>query len=150
MARLDIDVELDVAPIQELLQTLEGRGGDMKDAWKAVGEAGVSLVRESFKESKDPYGERWQELAPETLERKGAGKYKPLIDEGKLRNSFNSRAASMGVEIGTPYAFAAFHQGDPGHPSQNIMPQRSFLPLTDRPLPDAWREEILDTLEALL
>ena len=150
MARLNIDIEIDAEPIQELLATLQGRGGDMKNAWKAVGEAGVSLVRESFKDSKDPYGRRWKELAPETLERKGAGKYKPLINEGLLRNSFNARAANMGAEIGTPYGWFIFHQGDDSHPDRGIMPRRMALPLSDRPLPDAWREEILETLEALL
>jgi phage gpG-like protein len=152
-----IRVTADTPDIQRLIERL--RPEQVDGALKAVGEAGVSLVRDSFQRSEDPYGKAWQALSDKTLRRKVPGTNRvrssysdgrPLRRRGHLMSSFNARVSRGTVEIGTPMPHAKYHQGDDNHPSKGIIPRRMFLPVADRGLPKAWQEEITETIEAYL
>lgn len=149
-----IEITQDLEGIKELLEKLDKRR--LEGAFKNIGEAGVKLVRESFRGSVDPYGQSWKPIKPYTRHLGGGRKRerkatdKPLVDLGLLRNSFNAQLADGGVEIGTPFAFYRYHQGEPGSTGRGILPRRAALPDADRPLPKAWQSEILGSLEDYL
>lgn len=74
-----------------------------QDLSKVVGAEALAQVQLGFRESRDPYGRAWAGL----VLRSG----KPLLDTGRLRNSFSAQVTSTGFEIGTAVRYAATHQG---------------------------------------
>jgi hypothetical protein len=150
--RLSIDFHLD--PLEKLMRKLEP--DQFQDALEVVGEAGVSLVRRSFAESRSPYDEPWDPIQRYTRylgdgsKRERFETDKPLVDTRILENSFNYDPQGMSVEIGTPFAWYIYHQGDPSHASKGIMPERAALPTPERGLPISWSNEILESIEAYL
>jgi len=69
---------------------------------KAIAEEAVTQVKFGFEESRNPYGVAWQALK----HRKG----KPLLDTGRLRNSFTYELLPTGFRLGTNVVYARFHQ----------------------------------------
>ena len=142
--------------LNRMLSKLEGQG--RRAMLKNVGEAAVGLVHDGFNESRDPYGEKWQPLSQDYLEsivpgtrrRRRSYGTRPLVRRGILRLSFNYKVREHGVEVGTPWAFAKFHQGDPTHPSRGRLPPRAMLPTKERGMPKRWRDDIIDAIEAHL
>lgn len=74
-----------------------------QDLAKVLGAEALAQVQLGFRESRDPYGNAW---APPVLRPGG----KPLLDTGRLRNSFSSQPRPGGFEIGTNAIYAATHQ----------------------------------------
>lgn len=150
--KLSIDFHLD--PLEKLMRKLEP--AQFQEALEVVGETGVSLVRRSFAESRNPYDEPWDPIQRYTRylgdgsKRERFPTDKPLIDTGMLRNSFNYQVSGLSVEIGTPYAWYIYHQGDPSQPDKGIMPERAALPSAERGLPISWSNEILESIQAYL
>ena len=151
---LEIDATVQLEGMQELLQKLQG--DRLRGAMKNIGEEGVGLVREGFQKSQDPYGDAWKPLAPKTLSSKVTRTRRresygtaPLRRRGHLMSSFNYQVRDMGVEIGTPYPFAKYHQGDEDG-GKGIVPRRMFLPDPTLGLPSAWRTNMLEAVEAYL
>jgi phage gpG-like protein len=152
-----ITASSDTPDLQRLKERLQPN--QVASALKAVGEAGVALVRDSFQAGKDPYGKAWQALSERTLtglvpgtkrRRSSYSDGKPLIRRGNLMSSFNARVVGREVEIGTPRPHAKYHQGDDKHASKGIIPRRMFLPKSDKGLPKSWQDEITETIEAYL
>lgn len=69
---------------------------------RVVGEAARTQLALGFRQSVNPYGEPWAPLR----RRKG----KPLLDTGRLRNSFTYAATADGLRIGTNTKYAPYHQ----------------------------------------
>lgn len=152
---MKLELTADIAPLQEMLTKLNKR--ELSGAMKNIGEAGVGLVRESFQTSTDPYGDKWKPLSDDYLDstvpgtdrlRKSYGTA-PLRRRGQLMSSFNYQVRGGSVEIGTPKAFAKFHQGDDSG-GKGIIPRRAFLPVPSRGLPKKWQTEIIEAVEAFL
>lgn len=106
------------------LQALSKLTGDITvPAWRkrlaaVMGAEALKLVQMGFRSSVDPYGQRWAPLQ----HRKG----KPLLDTGRLRNSFSYQAYPDGFEIGSGASYAKFHQyGTNGRRSAST--QRRFV-----------------------
>ena len=126
-----------------------------------VGETLVELVRDSFENQADPYGERWQPLSPTTLKLRrqgsGGGGTRILQDNRILRNSINAQPRGTdGVAVGSPLIYAATQQFGR---ADNRMYGRVSAPIPARPylpwkagensprLPAAWLKEVVDVLE---
>lgn len=73
-----------------------------QDLSKVVGAEALTQVQLGFRASRDPYGNAWASLAL----RSG----KPLLDTGRLRNSFSAQVTSTGFQIGTAASYAGTHQ----------------------------------------
>jgi phage gpG-like protein len=73
-----------------------------QDLSKVVGAEALAQVQLGFRGSRDPYGNAWASLAL----RSG----KPLLDTGRLRNSFSAQVTATGFAIGTAASYAATHQ----------------------------------------
>lgn len=147
MARWNISVREDLKQLQHLIDTVGE--DDLEEVFDLIGDTLVDLVRDTFNESRDPYGRRWKPLDPEYLARREGGGTKPLVRSGILRNSFSHNASRDGVEIGTSADYAIYHQGDDSYPSRGIIPRRAFFP-TDDELPPRWATEVIDLMEAFL
>lgn len=160
-ATFTIDLEVDAPDLQRLLARLDK--ARLVGALKNIGEAGLPLARESFQDSRDPYGQAWPALQASTLaafvgkagipgrKRRSAYGTRPLVRTTELVNSLNWQlVGSDAVSIGASVAYGKYHQGDPDHPSRGIVPRRMFLPTAERGLPELWRDELTEAVEAYL
>lgn len=86
-----------------------------------MGAQAVSLVKLGFRSGVDPYGVQWLPLKS----RKG----KPLLDTGRLRNSFSAQATPDGFRVGTNVVYAPHHQYGTG--GRKAASSRS-MPTDDR------------------
>lgn len=68
-----------------------------------VGAAALTELQLGFRESRDPYGNAWEEL-----KLRAGGK--PLLDTGRLRSSFSYQPRAGGFIIGTNFIGGAVHQ----------------------------------------
>lgn len=159
MSAFELTTKTAAPELQELLEKLEP--GRLQGAMKVIGEVGVGLAQESFTTSKDPHGTKWPALKESTLEsfvtprrRRRSYGTRPLVRTAATMRSINWRllglTGDVGVAIGASEAHAVYHQGDPSKPNRNIVPQRAFLPVPGKGLPDAWRDDMLKALEAYL
>ena len=163
-AAFELTTETDTPDVQRLLAKLQPN--QLAAVMKIVGVGGQDLVREAFQTSENAYGEKWAPLQESTLaafvgrgvggksgwrRRKSYGT-RPLVRKGALMASATSSVTLDGsaVKIGVSKAYGVFHQGDSDVPSKGIVPERSFLPKADRGLPDAWRDMVIDSIEAHL
>jgi phage gpG-like protein len=102
-----------------------------------VGEYMLVKTRERFDDEIDPDGQRWQALAPSTIEskrrRKQGGGRRARVRAGAadilkesflLRDTIAYQADSTSVRVGTPQEYGIFHQSDA--PRSKIA-QRKFL-----------------------
>jgi len=160
-ATFTIDLEVDAPDLQRLLEKLDK--AKLAGALKNIGDAGVPLARDAFQTSRDPYGEKWPALQASTLaafvgkagipgrKRRSAYGTRPLVRTTELVNSLNWQlVGSDAVSIGASVAYGKYHQGDPSHPSKGIVPRRMFLPTAERGLPELWRDELTEAVEAYL
>lgn len=84
-----------------------------------LGQDAMFLVHRGFETSADPYGRRWQ--GPKR--RKGM----PLLDTGRLRNSFSVRYTSAGFYLSSRTAYASYLQNGTRH-----MRARRMVPTQQR------------------
>jgi phage gpG-like protein len=98
---------------------------------EAMAATAFTKVQQGFRESVDPSGNPWRELAEDTVKsrRKGKKKRGPkiLIDTGRLRNSISAKSDDQGFKIGTNVEYGVYHQ-QPDGPGKGIIPRRQFLP----------------------
>jgi hypothetical protein len=161
VASFEYSLTVDTPQLTRLLRKLDHQG--LQGALKNIGEAGVGLARDSFRESKDPYGLAWAPLSDETLEslvgasgipgrrrRRQYGK-RPLMRTRALVQSLNWQLVGGGaVSIGASQRYGVYHQGDPTKTDKGIVPRRMFLPTAAKGLPAGWRDELIDAVESFL
>jgi phage virion morphogenesis protein len=113
MAGVSVNVAIDDSEVRELLSQVLARMDDVTPAMKEIGEIVIESVQRNFEEKRSPEGNRWQELANETIREKvlrGRGPTDILIDRGILMGSIHRQADAHGVTIGTNVVYAAVHQ----------------------------------------
>lgn len=170
-ASLGITIEIDDQEIHRALERLTRAGGDMKDAFSAIGEYLDLATRARFDAERGPDGERWEPLAESTLRsnmltgvkrnkdgsrrsltkrgggtkagaiRKLAGK-QVLVESGDLRDTLRTQASATSLLFGTDRKYGATHQF--GDDDRNI-PARPYLGINDED-----KGEILAILQAHL
>ncbi|WP_394845182.1 phage virion morphogenesis protein [Pendulispora brunnea] len=74
----------------------------LEEASRRLAAEAMTQLQLGFRKSRDPYGQAWKPLA----RRHG----KPLLDTGRLRNSFTSVVTPTGFRIGTNVRYASYHQ----------------------------------------
>ncbi len=147
-------IEADLPGLEDLLRKVEKE--KLEPALRIIGEEVVNLVGEGFQQSRDPYGKPWEALSDNTLgslvpgtkRRRSSYGTRPLVRRSTLMRSFNYQIVNDGVEVGTPYPYAKYHQGD-GSESR-VLPRRMMLPDADRGLPKNWQADIIGVVEEYL
>jgi phage gpG-like protein len=98
-------------------------------------------ISHEFDAGVTPYGEKWQPLAPATVEVKHSSQV--LVETGELRRSFGFELVPTGLSVFTDRIFpdgvtAEIHQFGGIHPrANNFIPAREMLPFRDI-LPVVW------------
>lgn len=97
---------------------------------KVLSEEALTQVAFGFRRSRDPYGEAWEPLKYD----RPRGGNKPLVDTGRMRNSFSAvNVDADGFEIGTNVEYMTHHQYGTAD-----LPQRMMLPIEARGLGPIW------------
>lgn len=109
-----VSITVDDQEVRAALRHLRDRIGDLTPAMRAIGGALQTDVDFGFRAGRDPWGFPWEPLSALTLARRrrgrGVGGNSALRDTGILANSFNVRASSKEVSIGTATKYAGTHQ----------------------------------------
>ena len=143
-------VRITTGGIPELKDAI-GRASDLlkdpRPALEVIGETVLEDgVRRAFREQESADGTPWPPLAESTLKARVPGRTrrrasysdgKPLHRRGAYRNSWNwqlRKAGQASVSIGTPYAYAKYHEHLPQYDylDRGIIPKRRALPIDDR------------------
>ena len=86
-----------------------------------LAEETIDLIKEGFKTSRDPFGNRWAKLKL----RSG----RPLVDTGRLKNSFYKKSVGKtGFRVGSDVSYSDIHQdgsGIFGRSGKRIKPKRA-------------------------
>jgi len=115
-----------------LPKTLKGKA--RKAALEGIGAAMLSRVQLEFRLSKDPYGQAWKPLSPNTIKKRRKQSAVPLVDTGAMRASVSYTVKGTAtVIVGVGKQYAIYHQTGTKH-----IPRRQILPSSDRGLPDKW------------
>jgi phage gpG-like protein len=150
-----ISIELDDRAVLAALAQLRDHARDLAPAFREIGSSLVDEIKLGFAEGRSPYGAPWKPLSPATQAANKGRRLggQPLRDTGKLMGSITYRLlARQGVEVGTSdfQPKAATHQfGSTNAWGRRIrVPARPYLPIQGGTavLPDAWRQQILETL----
>ena len=157
---MSFSVTKDDERAQALLQRLATIVANPRGALSQSAQALDRLVRNTFEDKRDPWGQAWARHAPATTaarDRTNASD-QILIDTGAMFATLNATAdeSSVSVSVGTEYA--SYQQfGDPNHRAWggpvSPLPARPFLPerapgVVDIPAP--WWYEILFPIEAAI
>lgn len=161
--------------VQNMLQTLQQRFGDLRPALMGIGSDMVNRVHRRFETSTAPDGTKWKPNAPATLaafagslgssyytkagglNKSGAaavsGK-KPLIGKsGDLSRQIGMTATAFSVTLFATPVYAAIHQfgGQAGRGNKVKIPARPFMPVRqDGTLYPDEQQSVLDALQDFL
>lgn len=102
----------------------------------------LAKVRRGFRNSTDPYGQKWAPIQPRWRNKKRAPG-QPLLDTGRLRNSIRGATTTNTMRIFTDVEYAQYHQL-----GQRVR-KRAILP-DERGLPPEWDAEITKSIRARL
>lgn len=123
MSGSSIDIVVDDKEVNEYLQKLQEKMGDLKVPLADIGEYLLLSHEERWDKQVSPDGEAWLPLSAGYLARKPQNKDKILVLYGHLRQ-LQYQATSNSLTLGTDKVYAATQQF--GDPSRNI-PARPFL-----------------------
>lgn len=124
-------------PLGLLADKIEAVGGALFKAelGKRLGATALKLIDDEFAGSVDPYGRPW---APITY-RSGL----PLVDTGRLRNSFSAygiRPMAEGFEVGTKVAYSEWHQyGVDVGPHVRVIKPKTLILVQSEASPTGWK-----------
>ena len=109
-----------------------------------------TLIDNSFRRSRTPEGNEWEQLDRRTLARRRQGpnrrarKATILVDTGRLRNSITATATASSIEFGTNVVYAAYHQFGSGRMYRPFLPVQQggagYVLMTGGPAGRHWRE----------
>ena len=170
-----ISFQLQDAGLNAMLKRLQSAVGNMQPAMAEIGQALTSNVQLGFKDSKDPWGNKWKAIGqPAVMSRlarqsgsfKKNGKisakgqrmamagFQPLRDTGRLANSITSHATNNSVEVGSAgVKYARMHQfGGTKAAFPKLwgdIPARPFMPIRNNrvDLPAVWQNEVIAIIQ---
>ncbi|MGK8437201.1 phage virion morphogenesis protein [Ectopseudomonas hydrolytica] len=102
----------------------------------------LAKVRLGFRNSTDPYGQKWAPIQPRWRNRRRVPG-QPLLDTGRLRNSIRGATTGNSMRIFTDVEYAQYHQ------LGMRVQKRAILP-DERGLPKDWDAEITKSIRARL
>jgi len=170
----------DFAALRTMVRALArlGAAGTSERLSKQLAHEGLALVKKTFREESDPYGERWAPLT----RRKG----KILRDTGRLANSWGVRAVTRaGFTVATTTQYASIHQRGAKYRAKArfaavdargrymkhsaarrrrrgsiavryhaardvVIPARRMIPDATRGMPSAWADAFKETAQAFV
>lgn len=132
-------IEVTADSVSPVLRRLNQRLGDLSVVFNQYGAYQDKATDDLFRGQKDPYGNKWERLAPSTIERKRktGGINKILQDRGHMRATTSSKSTSKRFIHGFNDSKAIYH--DLG---TRKMPKRQLLPDESRGLPRASSDEL--------
>lgn len=141
---IDISAKLNAKEISAILKQYTSQSGKLNDLTKPMRTIGAVLksnIQRSFRFSKDPYGNTWEQLQPYWKYSGGKKKLRdgqPLRDTGRLMNSITYRANKNSAIVGTNVEYARTHQE-----GLNGVTAREFMPSALHGLPKKWKNSIV-------
>lgn len=113
---MSVSIKGDFKKLQELakrMQALKSKS-TFKSLARSLGAEAMTLIRFEFRDGHDPYGDNWAPLYSAATKFRKIGtkslKRKPLLDTGRLRNSFSAQPTENGFTVGSNVTYAKFHQ----------------------------------------
>lgn len=136
---MGITVSQDFDDLERLISALDDPGAILDDIGASLAEETISLVREGFAKSADPYGSSW-------AARKSGGGSRILVRTGAMRNSFNVRRGDRtGFGVAASVGYATFHQrGTSRMVPRKMVPNQGDIPPTWRARFDEVAEEVIE------
>ncbi|MFP8003881.1 phage virion morphogenesis protein [Pseudomonas aeruginosa] len=138
---MTISVAVNAGPVLDISARIEAAS---RMGWP-TGEINARLlakVRLGFRNSTDPYGEKWAPIKPRWRNRRRVPG-QPLLDTGRLRNSIRGATTGNTMRIFTDVEYAQYHQLGMGVKKRAILPDQ-------RGLPADWDAEITKAIRARL
>lgn len=131
--------------IKKLEQTEQGlRQENIQKVLNRLGVIFVGRLKMGFSQSKDPYGNEWKSLKNPSKKR-GGETAKPLLDRGRLVGSLSFVVQGDQLIVSTNVNYAEYHQN-----GTSDIPQRMFLPDSEKGLPDSFERDISQALDTVL
>lgn len=124
MTQITIDASDDLPLLQDNVDKLTKKLGDLTHLMQAIGSLLEGSTRERFADKKDPNGVAWENLMPSTKAQKGNNNI--LVKSGDLLRSITNHADRYSVTVGTPEHYGVYHQF-----GTTKMSARPFLGLSD-------------------
>jgi phage virion morphogenesis protein len=152
---MQLEFQADLTEVKKLIEKLSPRGRYLMNL--DIGKELWELTRDRFQTGTDPYGQRWQALAPSTLDSMvnvGRGQTRrmygttPLRRMGDLMNSFSRRESSADAAIvSTDKTYLKYHQSPE---PRRRLPRRMVFPDADQGLPETYRQRVKDLISEQL
>ncbi|CAK0777659.1 putative Mu-like prophage FluMu G protein 2 [Gammaproteobacteria bacterium] len=150
--RQPITLAINDAEVRDALKTLQGKIGDLRPAFREIGEKLLPGIRQRFTDSVDVDGNPWfpNALFVKLLWAKDKKRYprekKPLVWHGHLRDTMRYQVSAFDMMIGTNRDYAAAMQFGAYRYWQRInrmvrIPPRPFLGISTQD-----RADILEIL----
>ena len=159
-----INIRVNNSEVIASLRQLSQRTDDLSPALEDVAMELTERIRQQFKKSESPYGDKWAPLSAVT-QAKNKGRRsggQPLLDTGRLRNSISGvdlgpRSVTIratNVEYAPTHQFGA-KQGAFGRSKRNgpipwgNVPARPYMPIRGGAaiLPQPWAEAASDIIQ---
>lgn len=138
MTQVTIDISNDLPLLQDNVEALTERLGDLTPLMQAIGNLLEGSTRQRFLDKKAPDGTSWANLMPSTQTHKGNNNI--LVKSGDLLRSITNHADKYSVTVGTPESHGVYHQF-----GTDKMTARPFLGLSDED-----KEEIYELINEIL
>ncbi len=114
-----IHIQIDVAQSLGRLMDISAALQNPQRLYRVLGETLLNVHKKRFNEQQSPDGVPWQPISPKSQAKKRKNKNKILIEEGRLRDTLNYKATSVGVELGSSLVYAGRHHfGGGGIPAR--------------------------------
>lgn len=126
-ASLPITITVEDRGISSALQRLLTATGDLRPAFRDMGEYLLRAERARFAAQRGPDGRAWAPLSAEYQRRKKKHPELKLVFDGFLRDLMRYQVRGQSLEFGTDRPYGATHQF--GAPARGI-PARPFLGLS--------------------
>jgi phage virion morphogenesis protein len=105
-----VTIEIDDAEIKAALQRLEAAIGDLKPAFRDIGEHLLISHDQRFRQQVDPNGNPWADTSVVTKARKTKNKNKILIESGDLMTTLRYQVSTNSLEFGTDRVYGSMMQ----------------------------------------
>jgi hypothetical protein len=127
-------------PLDELEDILSNPDAILKAAAAAIGEECISLIKDGFRNERDPYGRKWAPKQRPDGRKVLSGKTSRL-KTGWKPTTVNKRE----VRVSPSVSYAEPHQNPKRGPDGQLKrPQRMMVPDARRRIPQAWKRDIRD------
>lgn len=108
MTQVTIDISNDLPLLQDNVETLTEKLGDLTPLMQAIGSLLEGSTRQRFTDKKAPNGTSWANLMPSTQTQKGNNNI--LVAGDTLRESITNHADRYSVSVGTDMSYGVYHQ----------------------------------------